>query len=250
MRKKIIIIVSIVILILLIGYGFTKALFTSNSIRDYYLNSKGFYFETDYDTSTNVYNFWDGSMIEYNVSNIKDDKYTIDDINYEVRCIVPNGVVCKINNKTTKYESTLKGGKESTEKIYLDVETNNKDVEVQVVTKSLSPYTKTIRNTVLLHKDETIGSFDYELVNYSNYSLLNISNYYNQNKCFNVKWNEKNLLVSVEDVTVVASDSKGYVNEFTKDIPKNDTVSIKFYNQGNTTYDKTIFQISECSLES
>ena len=250
MRKKIIIIISIVIVILLIGFGFTKALFTSNSIRDYYLNSKGFYFETDYDTSTNVYNFWDGSTIEYNVSNSKEDKHTTDDINYEVRCVVPTGVVCKVNSKTTKYESTLKGGKESTEKIYLDVETNNKDVEVQVITKSLSPYSKTIRNTVLLHKDEARGNFDYELVNYSNYSLLNISNYYNQSKCFNVKWNNTNLLVSIPDVTVVASDSNGYVNEFTKDVPSNDTVSIKFYNQGNTTYDKTIFQISECLLES
>ena len=251
MRKKIIIIISIVIVILLIGFGFTKALFTSNSIRDYYLNSKGFYFETDYDKNTNVYNFWDGSRIEYEVSNFKDDKYTEDDINYEVRCVVPNGIICKINGKTTKYESTLKGGKESTEDIYLDVETNDKDVEVEVITKSLSPYSKTIRNRVLLHKDDdVVGSFGYELVNYNNYSLLNISNYYNQNKCVDVKWNNTDLKVSVSDVTVVGSDSNGYVTEFTKNISSNDTVSIKFYNEGNTAYDKRVFQISECSLES
>ena len=251
MRKKIIILASIVIFILLIGFGFTKALFTSNSIRDYYLNSKGFYFETNYDKNTTVYNFWKGSQIEYEVSNFINDKYTVDNINYEVRCVVPNGVVCKVNNQTIKYESTLKGGRESTENIYLDVETNNKDVEVQVITKSLSPYSKTIRNTILLHKDDdVVGSFGSELVNYTNYSLLNISNYYNQNKCVDVKWNNTDLKVSVPDVTVVATDSNGYVNEFTKNISSNDTVSIKFYNEGNTTYDKRVFQISECSLES
>ena len=250
MKKKIIIIAVIVVLLLLL-VNFTKALYTSSTILDYYFNSKGFYFETDYEETQNVYNFWDGSQLEYNVTNSKKDKYTEDNISYEVTCVVPNNVVCKINGKTTKYESTLKGGKESTEDIYLDVETNDKDVEVEVITKSLSPYSKTIRNRVLLHKDDNVvGSFGYELVNYNNYSLLNISNYYNQNKCVDVKWNNTDLKVSVSDVTVVGSDSNGYVNEFTKNISSNDTVSIKFYNEGNTAYDKRVFQISECSLES
>lgn len=250
MKKKIIIIAVIVVVLLLL-VTFTKALYTSSTILDYYFNSKGFYFETDYEETQNVYNFWDGSQLEYNVTNSKKDKYTEDNISYEVTCVVPNNVVCKINGVNGKYQSTLRGGKVSSEKIYLDVETDNKDIEVQVITKSTAPYEKTIRNTVLLHKDEDlVGSFNYELVNYSNYSLLNISNYYNQDKCFNVEWNNQDLRVSVSDVTVVGSDSNGYANEFTKEVPRNDTVSIKFYNLGNTTYDKRVFTISECSLES
>ena len=250
MKKKIIII-AVIVVVLLILVNFTKALYTSSTILDYYFNSKGFYFETDYEKTQNVYNFWDGSQLEYNVTNSKKDKYTEDNISYEVTCVVPNGVVCKINGVNRKYQSTLRGGRVSSEKIYLDVETTNKDVEVQVITKSISPYEKTINNTLVLHKDEdVVGSYSYELVNYDKYSLLNISNYYNQDKCFNVKWNNPDLRVSVSDVTVVASDTNGYANEFTKNVPRNETISIKFYNQGNTTYDKRVFTISECSLES
>lgn len=250
MKKKIVIIPLIIILILL-TIGTTLALYKANSIHDYYLNSKGFYFENDYNETIKVYNFWDGNEIEFNVTNSKNSKYTEDDISYTVKCIVPNGVVCKVNGGTNEYNSTLEGGKTSIEKIYLEVETEDKDIEVQVVTKSIAPYKKTITNTILLHKDDdVVGSFDYKLENYDNYSLLNISNYYNEKKCFDVKWNNTDLRVSVNGINVISSDSNGYINEFTKEIPKNETVSIKFYNQGNTTYSEELFKISECSLES
>ncbi len=250
MKKKIIIAIVIVI-ILALGIGFTKALYTSSSKMDYKFNSKGFYFETDYDKTISVYNFWDGSEIEYNVVNAESDKYTEDDIKYEVKCVTEKNVICKVNGSTNKFNSTLKGGKVSSEKIYLEVISNRKDIEVEVITKSTSPYKKTIKNKILLHKDDNIvGSFNYELVNYDNYSLLNISNYYNQDKCFDVKWNSTDLKVSVSDVEVIASDADGYVTEFSKKVGKNDTVSIKFYNQSNIPYDKKIFEISECPLES
>ncbi|MBR5370556.1 MAG: hypothetical protein IK137_04565 [Bacilli bacterium] len=250
MKKKIIIIVIIIVVLLLLVTS-TRALYTSNFIQDYYLNSKGFYFETDYDQKKSVYNFWDGSQIEFTVSNTKKDKYTEDDISYEVKCIVPIGVTCKINGTNNTYKSILKGGKESKEKIYFDLDSEEKDIEVTIKIKSISPYKKTITKEVLLHKDEDqVGSFNYELVNYNDYSLLNISNYYNTDKCFNVKWNNTDLKVSVDDVEVVTTDTNGYATEFNKNIEKNNTVSIKFYNQGNTIYDKEAFEIKECRLES
>ena len=248
MKKKIPIILIIIIVILLL-VAITRALYTSNYIQDYYLNSKGFYFETDYDNKVDVYNFWDGSQIEFNVLNSKQGKYTENDIKYEVECTVLNGT-CTINGSNNKYKSTLKGKEESKETIYFDIESDDKDIEVNIKISSISPYKKNISKQILLHKDDDlVGSFNYELVNYDNYSLLNISNYYNQDKCFNVKWNNKDLLVSVTDVNVIATDSDGFVTEFTKEIKKNDTVSIKFYNGGTNVYDKKTFEISECSLE-
>lgn len=250
MKKKIVIIISIIV-VLLLGITFTKALYTSSYIQDYYLNSKGFYFETDYDKNITINNFWDGSQIEFEVSNSKNDKYTEDDIKYEVKCTVPKNATCIINGSNNIFKSTLKGKELSKEKIYLSVESNDKDIEVDITIKSISPYKKTIKKEVLLHKDEDlVGSFDYEIVNYDNYSILNISNYYNQDKCFNIKWDNKDVLVSVTDVNVTTTDSDGYVTEFTKKILKNETVSIKFYNQGKTELDKGVFKISECSLES
>ena len=250
MKKKILIIIIVVILLSL-TVVLTQALYTSSSKMDYRLNSKGFYFETNYDKKINVYNFWDGSEIEYTVTNSLLDKFTEDDIKYEVKCVTSKNVVCKVNGSNDIYKSTLKGKKVSEEKIYLDIESSNKDIEVEVITKTTSPYKKTIKNKVLLHKDENIvGKFDYKLINYDNYSLLNISNYYNQDKCFNVKWNNNSLKVSVSEVEVIGTDTNGYVNEFKVDISKNDTKSIKFYNESDTLYDEKIFEISECSLES
>lgn len=250
MKKKIIIISILVVVLLLLVTG-TRALYTSNFIQDYYLNSKGFYFDTDYDKKINVNNFWDGSQIEFTVLNSSKDKFTEDDISYEIKCIVPKGVTCKVNEKENLYKSTLKGGKPSEEKIYFDIDSENKDIEVNITIKSTSPYKKTIKKEVLLHKDEDqVGSFEYELVNYDNYSLLTISNYYNVDKCFDVKWKDKDLKVSVDEVDVVATDTNGYVTEFTKEIKKNDTVSIKFYNQGTEESNKDTFEIKECLLES
>lgn len=249
MKKKIIIISILVVVLLLLVTG-TRALYTSNFIQDYYLNSKGFYFDTDYDKKVTVDNFWDGSQIEFKVLNSNKDKYTEDDISYEIKCIVPKGVICKINDGENLYKSTLKGGKLSEEKIYFDIDSLDKDIEVNITIKSTSPYKKTIKKEVLLHKDEDqVGSFNYELVNYDNYSLLTISNYYNTDKCFDVKW-KGDLKVSVDEVKVLATDTNGYVTEFTKEIKKNDTESIKFYNEGTEVYDKGAFEIKECRLES
>ena len=55
MKKKLIILLVLVISLLLVT-AVTKALYASNSIWDYYLNSKGFYFENDYDKTLTLYN--------------------------------------------------------------------------------------------------------------------------------------------------------------------------------------------------
>ena len=247
--KKILIIVALIILSIFL-VNFTKALYTSNSIWDYYLNSKGFYFESDYNKNIGVYNFWDGSEVEFNISNAKEGKYTEDDIEYEASCIASNDTICKINGNDI-YKSTIKGGSIRSERLYLDIESLKDDIEVQLVIKSIFPYKKTIKNKILLHKDSNIvGSYDYEFINYENYSLLNISNYYSEDKCFNVKWNVGDIKVSTSNINVLGTDSNGYVNEFAKNVSKNETVSIKFYNQSDMIYDKNIFELSECSLES
>ena len=244
--KKALIVISLIVLSFVI-VNVTKALYSSNFLWDYYLNSKGFYFETDYDKSITVYNFWDGKDIGFKVLNYNIDKYTEDDISYEVSCI--SDVSCKINGEDI-YKSTLNGGEKSFENVSISLDTQDEDIEIEIVIKSISPYKKTIKNKVLLHKEENIvGSFDYDFIEYDNYGTLNISNYYNQDKCFDVKWDNTNLKVEPTLIDVVSSDALGYINEFTKDVLKNETISIKFYNQGSGPISKSIFKISEC-LES
>ena len=245
--KKILIIISSIILLIFLT-GFTKALYTSNSIWDYYLNSKGFYFESDYNKSISVNNFYDGSDISFILSNSLKDKYTEDDISYTISCEASNGI-CKVDGMDS-YSAILKGGSSNSEKIDISADFEGNDTEVLVIIKSTSPYKKTIKHKIILHKDNSIiGTFDYDFINYDNYSVLNISNYYNQDKCFDIKWETDDIKVSNSNIDVIGSDTNGYINEFRKNVSKGETISIKFYNQSDNVYTKDIFKILECPLE-
>lgn len=73
-----------------ITFGFTYAKYASNSLWNYYLSSKGFYFTADYlgiNNIKNINNLWDGSSVHFTLSNKENDLVVTDyDINYEVKC--------------------------------------------------------------------------------------------------------------------------------------------------------------------
>ena len=110
-RKKVIIILCLLVLIsfFLSDYGLSFAKYATNSVWNYYLKSKGFYFTSDYlDTSSikNVNNLWDGSSIYFNVKNyVNQSVITGYDINYETSCTIEgessNYASCTINGTNT-----------------------------------------------------------------------------------------------------------------------------------------------------
>lgn len=88
------IILSLLILIggTILFYGLSFAKYVSNSVWDYYLQSKGFYFSSDYLAETpsqNVDNLWDGGSINFNLkNNLNENVISTYDIGYRVECTV------------------------------------------------------------------------------------------------------------------------------------------------------------------
>lgn len=117
-KKNIILLTSVLgLLVILISvYGFTYAKYVSNSILDYYLKSKGFYFNSDYlslNNEKNVNNFWTGESVTFNVRNNLNKLVITDyDIDYKVTCTikgeVPAGTSCRVNGTNSNiYEGVL-----------------------------------------------------------------------------------------------------------------------------------------------
>ena len=71
-------------------YGFTFARYASNSVWDYYLKSKGFYFSSNdlgATTVKNVDNLWNGESVHFNIkNNLNQTVITNYDIDYRVTC--------------------------------------------------------------------------------------------------------------------------------------------------------------------
>ena len=117
-KKNIILLTSIVglLLVLISVYGFTYAKYVSNSVWDYYLKSKGFYFNSDFlslNNEKNVNNFWAGESIVFNVrNNLNNIVITDYDIDYKVTCTIKDDTnkktECHVNGTSSNiYEGVL-----------------------------------------------------------------------------------------------------------------------------------------------
>ena len=256
MKKKIILLISFILILFAITRVFTLARYASNSIWNYYLNSKGFYFESNYLGETekiNTHNTWSGTSVNFNLKNYQNDNMiTDDDISYEVECELSRvDAECHLNGtNSNKINATLIGGVISTSPLYFDIVSNTdiSDIEVRITAKSTAPYRKTLRGRFILHKVENIsGNIEYEVENNDIYSKLFISNYYNENKCLTVSWNNSDIRVVREDnMSNIATNLEGVINQFDINIASNNTLYIRYYNIGDGILNKNTFSILEC----
>ena len=103
--KYLLVLIVILMIIVLLTNGVTYAKYVSNSVLNYYLNSKGFYFESDsltIDGSKEIVDTaWDGENVYFTLKNSSNDVLATDfDIRYTVVCEVKDvstTKVCKIN---------------------------------------------------------------------------------------------------------------------------------------------------------
>jgi hypothetical protein len=94
-------------------YGFTYAKYVANSVWDYYLKSKGFYFSSDYLDSSlvrNVNNLWDGGSVNFNIkNNLNENVITSYDINYSLTCTIIGDAAshaeCHMNGTSTNTQN-------------------------------------------------------------------------------------------------------------------------------------------------
>lgn len=91
-NKKIYWLLLIVAAIFVGIYGFSFARYVSDSVWNYYLKSKGFYFSSDNldeETTKHINNLWDGGSIHFNVKNNLNQSVITDyDISYNVTCTI------------------------------------------------------------------------------------------------------------------------------------------------------------------
>jgi len=114
-RKYILITICVICCIFVITSGFTYAKYVANSVWNYYLNSNGFYFESEdlsVNEKKNINNNWDGSSTYFTISNSSNDSLITEyDINYKVTCTLEeeyDSVECLMNGSTSNiYEGVL-----------------------------------------------------------------------------------------------------------------------------------------------
>ncbi len=118
-KKKYILFSLIFLSILgLFTFGFTYAKYVSNSLWNYYLGSKGFYFSSSSlgsETVLNVNNLWDGKSVLFSLSNSENDLVATDyNITYQVTCSIigddASNTNCFLNGTdSSTYNGVLSG---------------------------------------------------------------------------------------------------------------------------------------------
>lgn len=240
MKKKTkIIIMSIFVLVflLLVTDRFSYAKYVSNSVWNYYLESKDFYFTSDslgLTSISNVDNNWDGESVHFNIKNSSNETLITEyDIKYKVECnVVDNpSITCTLNGSNSNtYIGTLSSSqgcvnmsddgvivssmdkttcemsgylwkhKEAVKDMYFDLEgiEDMASVVVNISASSTAPYSKTLYGTYQLKLDKSlVGKLSLTYDEYAQYSRVTVSNSNNQSKCAKVLWNASNLSIDI-----------------------------------------------------
>lgn len=144
-RLKKIAIILIVVIIFVTTATLTLGKYVYNNAWNYYLSSKGFYFESDLldiNTKKNALLQWNGNEVYFEIKNSQNDKLISEyDISYKITCEVlgeeKNYIECKLNGTD---EATFNGTLVTTSKCLNTVD----DKDVSLLSKSeceISGYT-------------------------------------------------------------------------------------------------------------
>lgn len=271
-RKKLIVLIIILSFILMISYGVSYARYASNSIWNYYLESKGFYFTSNTLENKKVVNDWDGSRVYVDVRNSVNSYIATEyDIEYEMTCnikgevngkCVINGTdsnvykgtlstfegcvnlkdevdVSSYNKETCNNEGYSYRVKESVANNYFEVVSNDENeinnITVEIIVKSVSPYTRTLKNDIILSRslDET-GSLNLIYNEYSEYSRVVISNSYSEKKCVKLSFDSSKIRIDNDSNVISYGTSDGYINNVTLEINSKSNINYLFYRVDNT----------------
>jgi hypothetical protein len=272
---------------LIVTRGYTYARYVSNAVFNYYLSSKGFYFESEdltFDTKKHVDTMWDGEKIYFTLSNSANDALASEvDITYKVECFVNDedtNKQCIVNGTgESSMEATLSAsfgcsdGSNSTEEVCLEnkkewvskpaianvyfevIDVTGADVlnaNVDIIVTSIKPYSKELRaNYSLLRDNNAIGNLSmiYEegIVN----SNLIVTNSYNEDKCVLVSWDPVDFSFDNKNANVLgySSDIDGNINSVYFKITKMNSTNLEFFAKDSSVeYNELYFKLVESNL--
>ena len=280
-RKYLIIIFLFTLALMVVYFGTTYAKYVYKEAHNYYLQSKGFYFTSDYldvNTKQTVNNYWDGSSVYFNIkNNINESIVTDYDINYKVKCTTNNAnatcnlngsgkneidgvlklnAVCEnntsdgVDTSTFTYEECSSNGytwnnKVVSEEMYFDIVGDDiSRVNVNLEISSISPYKKTLVGKFILNRVKTTTDIDIKYKDYSEYGILNLRNNSNTTRCVVVSFDPNNLLVNEYNTAKsYTKNSDNYIDSLTISINSSSSANYKFYKKNNITYDASSFTI-------
>ena len=130
--KYLIVLIIILVVIFLITKVFSFAKYASNSVFNYYLESKGFYFTSDkldVNSITNVDKSFDGKPIKITLKNNDNkQKVTTYDINYKATCSVEDDLASQVGCRFTDINKNEFEGVLSSEEACINNTSDGKDV--------------------------------------------------------------------------------------------------------------------------
>lgn len=208
--------VIILVSILTICFGTTFARYIYNTINNYILESKGFYFNSSVLSITNKnykINNWDGVndyVLTIDVNSKKNSlEATTSDIEYEVEVECPSKVTCTASKTTgTIYQTT----KTDSYQIIVESKENfyeGDEVKVTTKARSTSPYVKTLSATYTIGVEKS--KFSYSITDSINakYMTLNLTNavtYYEVKEAFDT--HKVGDQISVEVYNLLSPENK------------------------------------------
>lgn len=233
---------KLIVLFVIIGIGVcflltSLAKYSSSSVWNYYLESHGFYFSSDFlgNNNRNVDTLWDGNSVHFNIKNSSNGSLITDyDIRYNISCEVLNDApaTCKLNGTNNSYysgvlssnsrcindidevdvssfnktECEIKGysfeNLAVNQDAYFDVVPDEgeeiNNVEVLVTVSSTNPYRKSISGVFSLFKNAPdLGSITKTINDGVDFDDLVLTNSYGIRKCLNVKFDSSKRIVDV-----------------------------------------------------
>ena len=220
-------------------YLTSLARYSSSSVWNYYLESHGFYFSSDFlgNNNNNVDTLWDGNSVHFNIKNSSNESLITDyDIRYNVSCEVLDDIpaTCMLNGTNNSYytgvlssnsrcindidetdvssfnktECEIKGysfeNLAVNQDLYFDVVPDEgyelNNVQVLVTVNSTNPYKKSISGVFSLFKNaRDLGSISKTVNDGVDSDDLIITNSFDTRKCVNVKFDSSKRIVDYND---------------------------------------------------
>jgi hypothetical protein len=184
--KKGYIVLGIILVFLLTTITFGRYIY--NEIRDFYLSSKNFYFNSDkLTTNRAIYQVENWSAVDpytitINLNNSKNNLvHTSSDINYEISYVCSSNVLCSVNSTGGTLYSSEGSSYFNAVMTPNDIFKVGDEAFIEITVKSTYPYKKTLRGRFILKVGKSGLSYtidDKKGRPYFNFNITNTIDYY------------------------------------------------------------------------
>lgn len=250
-NKIIPILIVLTILAFLVPIMTSLSKYVYNAIHDYYLGTKGFYFNSDKLSSNHsefeIANNWSGAetyTITINLNSKKNDLvFAETDIDYEIKYTHSDNIECTISKTSGTIIGSANGGiNEDYFIITINPAAgtslpNGATTWVEIEVTSTSPYVATLSGKLMVG----VGTEDinYEIMDSVNnpYLEVNITNSLNTGKDVTLSFDPNVILIDMTSKFTLNSSAKttvqingyDYVNTVTSYVGSLETITVKFY---------------------